>query len=161
MPIHTLMLPILIGLISAILLLSILYKDEFIKQTFSDLGALIQLQTSRPYYMGIGLTPLNYDAPVPRNPTQGQITQGYNSGFSYPVYNYYPKTPLHLTSIIPLPLNPQSPPLDLAFSNPEQIYNSHKTHYWELSGGFPYPVVASSVSNMDKVHAVENKKKSS
>jgi len=44
-------LPFLIGIVAAYLLLSILYNNyPEIKQKFSDLGALIQLQTSRPYY---------------------------------------------------------------------------------------------------------------
>jgi hypothetical protein len=44
-------LPILIGIVSAYLLLSILYNNyPHIRQKFSDIGALIQLQTSRPYY---------------------------------------------------------------------------------------------------------------
>ena len=43
--------PLLIGIVSAYLLLSILYNNyPHIRQKFSDLGALIQLQTSRPYY---------------------------------------------------------------------------------------------------------------
>ena len=43
-------LPFLIGIVSAYLLLSILYYNSpELRQKFSDLGALIQLQTSRPY----------------------------------------------------------------------------------------------------------------
>ena len=49
------LLPILIGLIAAILLVSILFND---KQRFADLGALIQLQTSRPYYYGLNWVPV-------------------------------------------------------------------------------------------------------
>ena len=47
-------LPLLIGIVSAYLLLSILYNNtnSNINQHFADLGALIQLETSKPlYYM--------------------------------------------------------------------------------------------------------------
>lgn len=44
-------LPILIGIVATYLLMSILYNNSpRLRQKFSDLGALIQLQTSRPYY---------------------------------------------------------------------------------------------------------------
>ena len=44
-------LPFLIGVVSAYLLMSILYfNSPTFRQNFSDLGALIQLQTSSPYY---------------------------------------------------------------------------------------------------------------
>ena len=44
-------LPFLIGVVSAYLLMSILYfNSPTFRQNFSDLGALIQLQTSRPAY---------------------------------------------------------------------------------------------------------------
>ena len=44
-------LPFLIGIVAAYLLMSILYNNyPIINQKFSDLGAIIQLQTSRPYY---------------------------------------------------------------------------------------------------------------
>jgi len=41
-------LPFLIGIVAAYLLMSIVYNNS--RNKFSDLGALIQLQTSRPYY---------------------------------------------------------------------------------------------------------------
>lgn len=44
-------LPFLIGVIAAYLLMSILYNNSpILRQKFSDLGAIIQLQTSRPAY---------------------------------------------------------------------------------------------------------------
>ena len=44
-------LPFLIGIVAAYLLMSILYINyPEVRQKFSDLGALIQLQTSRPAY---------------------------------------------------------------------------------------------------------------
>ena len=44
-------LPLLIGLVATYLLMSILYYNSpEMRQRFSDLGALIQLESSRPYY---------------------------------------------------------------------------------------------------------------
>jgi hypothetical protein len=44
-------LPFLIGIVATYLLMSILYHNSLtFRQNFSDLGALIQLQTSRPVY---------------------------------------------------------------------------------------------------------------
>ena len=44
-------LPFLIGVVAAYLLMSILYfNSPTFRQNFADLGALIQLQTSRPVY---------------------------------------------------------------------------------------------------------------
>ena len=44
-------LPLLIGIVATYLLLSILYNNSpELRQKFSDLGALIQLQTSKPVY---------------------------------------------------------------------------------------------------------------
>jgi hypothetical protein len=168
MALQSWILPILIGLISAVLLLAILYKDDFLKQTFSDLGALIQLQTSRPYYYGLGYVPVNYNAPVPPNPSQGQITNTdsplwVDTGVSYPVYNYYPKAPLN-----PVPTNKHvtvrntnSKQNNLAFANPDQTYDPHKAYYWALSGGYPYPysfpLMVMPPTDMDKVRGVEDK----
>ena len=43
--------PFLIGAVATYMLMSILYNNyPELKQKFSDLGAIIQLQTSRPYY---------------------------------------------------------------------------------------------------------------
>lgn len=89
--------PILIGIVAAVLLVTILFNDTY-KQKFADLGALIQLQTSRPYYYGLGYVPINYNAPVPMGANQGQITTVDSplwDGAAYPVYNYYPKAPLN------------------------------------------------------------------
>ena len=49
-------LPLLIGIVASIILMSILYNNSVEKQQFNDLGALIQIQTSRPYIgLGVGL----------------------------------------------------------------------------------------------------------
>jgi len=51
MVMQTWILPILIAIVATYLLISILYNNnQSIIQKFSDLGALIQLQTSRPVY---------------------------------------------------------------------------------------------------------------
>ena len=64
-------LPFLIGFIASVLLLSILY-NPYARDKFSDLGALIQLNTSKPVYY-IAATDAS-DAPI---------------------YNYYPQTALN------------------------------------------------------------------
>jgi len=52
-------LPLLIGIVAAYLLMSILYNNSpQLRQSFSDLGALIQLQTSGPAYY-VGFVPEN------------------------------------------------------------------------------------------------------
>jgi hypothetical protein len=164
-------LPILIGLIAAVLLLAILTKDNLLRQKFADLGALIQLQTSRPAYYGLGYVPVNYNTPVTPNPIPGPITNTdsplwVDTGVSYPVFNYYPKAPLNL-----IPTNSQvkvtnsklqagkaSNNSDLAFGNPDQTYNSHKAYYWALSGGYPYPypfpLMVMPPTDMNKVQGV-------
>jgi hypothetical protein len=43
-------LPFLIGIVSAYLLISIVYNNPVLRQKFSDLGAIIQLKTSQPVY---------------------------------------------------------------------------------------------------------------
>lgn len=51
MVLQNLILPFLIGVVAAYLLMSVLYHNSLtFRQNFSDLGALIQLQTSRPVY---------------------------------------------------------------------------------------------------------------
>lgn len=54
MVLQNLILPLLIGIVAAYLLMSILYNNSpQLRQSFNDLGALIQLQTSSPdYYVG-------------------------------------------------------------------------------------------------------------
>lgn len=165
-------LPILIGIIAAVLLVAILFND---KQRFSDLGALIQLQTSRPYYYGINWMPIDYTTGVPPGATQGQITgsqsplwiNSLDGTVNYPVYNYYPKAPLNPTKPIAdahtLVSNSGSASgnsdASLSFANPPQVYDSHKAYYWALSGGYPYPlpVVVMPTTDMDKVRGVEDK----
>ena len=102
MILQTWVLPILIGIIAAVLLVAILFND---KQRFSDLGALIQLETSRPYYAGLNWIPIDYNSRVPPGAIQGQISgadsplwlNGVDGTANYPVYNYYPKAPLNPT----------------------------------------------------------------
>jgi hypothetical protein len=166
MALESWVLPTLIGLIASILLLTILTKDSFLRQSFADLGALIQLQTSRPAYYGLGYVPINYDAPVPPIASQGQITTTdsplwTDTGVPYPVYNFYPKAPLNPkpTTLDTKATTGKSGNNDLAFANPDGSYNSHKAYYWALSGGYPYPypVMLMPPTDMDKVRGVEDK----
>ncbi len=165
-------LPILIGIIAAVLLVAILFND---KQRFSDLGALIQLQTSLPYYNGINWMPIDYTTGVLPGATQGQITgeqsplwiNSLDGTVNYPVYNYYPKAPLNPTKPLAAAHTRVSnsgsasgnSDASLAFANPPQVYDSHKAYYWALSGGYPYPlpVVVMPTTDMDKVRGVEDK----
>lgn len=102
MILQTWVLPILIGIIAAVLLVAILFNN---KQRFADLGALIQLETSRPYYAGLNWVPIDYNSRVPLGAIQGQISgadsplwlNGVDGKANYPVYNYYPKAPLNPT----------------------------------------------------------------
>ena len=163
-------LPILIGLVAVVILMSILYSPQIINK-FSDLGALIQLQTSRPAYYVAGMMPLDYNLSIPEIPVQGNITSVdsplyVGSQSIYPVYNYYPHTPLNTvanSSSNNINTNVKSNTTkptkndDLAFSNPMQKYNSHKAFYWALSGGYPYPVILYPDTNMDNLRGVEDK----
>ena len=100
MALYNWILPILMGIIAAVLLLAILFQD---KQRFADLGALIQLQTSSPYFYGLNWMPLDYTTHIPLNVIQGQITNvdsplwinGLDNTVNYPVYNYFPKVHLN------------------------------------------------------------------
>lgn len=163
-------LPILIGIVSSVLILTILYNNSYIKSKFSDLGALIQLETSRPAYYGIGWVPENVNYKLPPVSTSENITSFIsplyiNDPLVYPVYNYYPQIPINPISIKPKDKmkenNTQQTVQDLAFSNPSQTYDPHKAYYWGLSGGYPYPypfpMMYLPSTNMDKVKGVEDK----
>jgi hypothetical protein len=167
MALQTWILPILIGVVAAVLLVAILFNDTY-KQKFSDLGALIQLQTSRPYY-GAAYVPINYDAPVSPNPVQGQISPSDSplwvegANVPYPIYNFYPKAALNGKPNVSPSSTPTSTQVSadssLAFANPNNAYDSHKSYYWALSGGYPYPypVMLLPPTDMDKVHGVLDK----
>jgi hypothetical protein len=160
MVLYSWILPILIGVIATWLLLSILYENPRVKQAFSDLGALIQLQTSRPVYYGVGWMPVDTGngAPLPLI-TQGPITEIGNPN---PVFNYYPKTQLNpeptMTTTTTSSGNNSN---NLAYRNPSTAYDAHKAYYWALSGGYPYPypmpIIYGGQVNMDKVRGIENK----
>lgn len=134
MALYNWVLPILIGILASYLLMSILYQNPKVKQAFSDLGALIQLQTSRPVYYGVGWIPTSgYPSggePIPVI-TQGAITTDST-------FNYYPKTPLNPSAqggSITAPAN----------TAPENVYDAHKAYYWALSGGYPYPYMMPAI----------------
>ena len=125
--INTWILPILIGIVSAILLLTILYNDPKIKQAFSDLGALIQLQTSRPVYYHIGLIPGN----LPYSPGNNiYLHEPLTNSHSNNNYNMYPITPLNPT---PGFYSTNTSNNQINIDNDKMPYNPHKRFYWELS----------------------------
>jgi hypothetical protein len=175
-------LPVCLGIVSVFILMCILCTNPYVKQKFNDLGALIQLETSRPLYY-----PVNYPAypAYPAYPshlandsydldvqTQNPIVS-YTSPTSdllvpYPVYNYYPQNPLN-------PKNPlakkhksrkhhehrkhpnKTNNLDLAFINrPSPDYNSHLAAYY---GSYPYslPSYLYPSTDIDKVHGIQDK----
>lgn len=167
-----LILPTLIGFVAVVLLFSILYNDPYIKSKFSDLGALIQLETSRPVYYGMGWVPNNDYASKQLQPpiTQGNITT-FNSPLytgnpvSFPIYNYFPQTPLNPTptnknvSVKNTNTNTNNKVAGnngFAFANPNTAYDAHKAYYWALSGGYPYPypMYVLPATDMDKVHGI-------
>jgi hypothetical protein len=172
MSINSWILPILIGIIAAVSLLAILFNN---KQRFADLGALTQLESSRPYYYGLNWIPIDYNSTsVQPGATQGKISGAQSplwmsdkdGTVNYPIYNYYPKAALN--PIKSLATNPTNPNVlvsssngsdTLAFANPPQVFDSHKAYYWALSGGYPYPfpVMMMPPTNMDKVRGVEDK----
>lgn len=47
------LLPILIGIVAAVALISILYNNPTVKQAFADIGAMMQLNASRPQVMNV------------------------------------------------------------------------------------------------------------
>jgi len=153
-------LPLLIGIIAAFMLMNIVYNNPKLKQTFSDLGAFIQLQTSRPYYNGIGWVPVNYDYVLPQSPPLERITSVdsplYPEGSLVPpVYNYFPETPL-----IPMTVENHSVPShnarnNLAF-NPHIMSKPYDSYYYGFTG-YPYPIQMYPPTNIDKVRGIESK----
>ena len=95
-------LPLLIGIVAAVLLLSILYNNSpRLRQHFADLGALIQLETSRPVYYGARWVPVDSDVQIPTQQASENITNMDSPFFPQgssipPIYNYYPQTGLNL-----------------------------------------------------------------
>jgi hypothetical protein len=168
MPVCNLLLPLLIGIVATIILFNILY-EPYIKQTFTDLGALIQLQTSRPVYYPIGWIPVDNNKTVAPNSSQGPITNIDSplSNVSGPVYNYYPQTLLNPIStnkhVTVNNNNNKNNTYNLAYVNPEQVYDAHKAYYWSMSGGnpypypYPFPLAVYSAVDMNKVRANEHK----
>lgn len=150
-------LPILIGIVASILLLSILYNNKTLRQKFSDLGALIQLETSRPVYYGLGWVPnnINNNIPISGQPQKITVvdTPLLDNGISpYPIYNYYPTTPLNAT--LPTIKSNVKNGDDMAF-NPGLVFHPYDAVYYGLSG-YP-PVVLYPPTNIDNVKGVEDK----
>ncbi len=149
MALQTLVFPIIIGIIAAFFLISILYQDFDTKQKFSDLGALIQLETSRPVL---------YPAYVSANPSVNYTSPSSNLLVSYPVYNYYPQNPLNANDFAtPISKAAVQKIDNRAFVNkPDSGYNAHLSAYY---GGFPYPLPFAIYppTNIDNVKGVEDR----
>lgn len=158
MAINSWILPILIGVVSVFFLMSILYMNPYMKQKFSDLGAIIQLETSRPvYYPALQwvATDGGYRSTTPPPPPYASYNSPSYDGTLSPVYNYFPQTPLNPTATQPAAVQPLVS--DLAFVNkPNSEYNSHLAAYY---GSFPYvlPYYAYPPTNIDKVKGVEDR----
>ena len=95
-----LVLPILIGFVASIVIISILYNNPKVKQAFADIGALIQLQASSIPKTPIWI-PLDTQCKMNTNTDiHRQIITTTNSPLytedpkGQPIYNYYPKTPI-------------------------------------------------------------------
>ena len=161
-------LPLLIGLVAAFLLLSILYNNSpELRQHFSDLGALIQLETSRPAYYGAGWVPVDYNVQIPIQQPIENITNMDSPFFPKDVtipriYNYYPQTGLNLIPKNNKQVNQHvntnsSLDSNMAYKsrNVEYPYDSY---YYGFSGGIsPYPVMMYPPTNIDAVRGVEDK----
>lgn len=144
-------LPLLIGIICTWFLMAILFPELVrYKQSFSDLGALTQLATSRPvYYPAYVMTDTN--------PNVDYTSSGSDLMVPYPVYNYYPQNilnPTHTNTLSGGKLNNNN---NKAFVNqPKNNYDSHLLSYY---GGYPYPLpmVIYPPTNIDNVKGVEDK----
>ena len=100
-------LPLCLGIVATIALMCILFTNPYLKQKFNDLGALIQLETSRPVYYPVmypaypsHLLNDSYDLDIQNeNPNVSYTSPSSDLLVPYPVYNYYPQNLL----------NPQNP----------------------------------------------------
>ena len=169
-------LPLLIGIVAAVLLLSILYNNSpRLRQHFADLGALIQLETSRPVYYGAGWIPVDSNVQIPNTQQPiGNITNMDSPFFPQgsailPIYNYYPQTGLNLTTANNNNNNNNNTQVNknvntnsnidssLAFT-PRNVAYPYDSYYYGFSGGVaPYPVMMYPPTNIDAVHGVEGK----
>lgn len=164
-------LPLLIGIVAAVLLLSILYNNSpRLRQHFADLGALIQLETSRPVYYGAGWIPVDSNVQIPNTQQPiGNITNMDSPFFPQgsaipPIYNYYPQTGLNLTTAnnnnkqVNKYVNTNSNiDSSLAFT-PRNVAYPYDSYYYGFSGGVaPYPVMMYPPTNIDAVRGVEDK----
>ena len=148
-------LPLLIGIVASVLLLSILYNNKALRQKFTDLGALIQLETSRPAYYGLGWVPVNIDAKLPPGEPPQKITvvdSPIIDSAPFPYYNAYPPTPLEAN--IPVIKSNIKDADEMAF-NPGLVFHPYDAVYYGMSG-YP-PVVMWPPTNIDKVKGVQDK----
>lgn len=152
MALQTWILPLVIGIICTWFLMGIIFPDLIrFKQSFSDLGALTQLATSRPIY---------YPAYIVSD-SNNVTYSSPNSDLmvSYPVYNYYPQNILNPTPTNTLSggkLNNNNNNNKAFVNKPRNNYDSHLLSYY---GGYPYPLpmVIYPPTNIDNVKGVEDK----
>ena len=73
----------------------------------------------------------------------------------YPVYNYYPQTPLNPTPTNTLD-NKLIPNNNIYVNKPDSNYNAHLLSYY---GEYPYPLpmIIYPPTNIDKVKGIEDK----
>lgn len=150
-------LPILISFLAVIVLFSILLNNPRIKSKFSDLGALIQLQTSRPVYYPAYFniqTDGGYVSTEDPNPI---ITTNRSS-----IYNYYPVTPVNpyakYTEDEIKKMKAVKQVDNLAFVNaPVQIPRSDLVAYYGSVPPYYFPGWIYPATNMDKVRGVEER----
>ena len=133
-------LPFLIGIVSAYLLMSILYYNSpTFRQNFSDLGALIQLQTSRPAYYA-NWVPENQSVyndvmqsyGIPQNNmnvgTSRDLNQGYPMVYPVPYPMAYPDDyPLQYPPIS-YPGYPSYPPMKMSANPHVKIMNNNAAY---------------------------------
>jgi hypothetical protein len=158
-------LPLLIGIVAAVLLLSILYNNSpQLRQHFADLGALIQLETSKPVYYGARWIPVDSNVQIPNTQPTGNITNMDSPFFPQgsvvpPIYNYYPQTGLNLITDNNNNNNNINSNIDskLAYKSRNVAY-PYDSYYYGFSGGVaPYPVMIYPTTNIDAVRGVEDK----
>ncbi len=144
------LLPIIIGIICTWFLMSIIFPDLMrYKQSFSDLGALTQLVTSRPVYYPAYVIP-------DTNPNVNYTSPGSDLMVPYAVYNYYPQNPLNPTPTNTLSGGKLINNDNIFVNEPSNDYNAHLATYY---GGYPYPLplVIYPPTNIDNVKGVEDK----
>ena len=103
--IQDLILPILIGIVASFALISILYNNKKVKQAFTDIAALMQLQASTipntPIWMPLDSTckmdtnmNMNMNTNILQKITNINSPLYTDDSKDKSIYNYYPQTPI-------------------------------------------------------------------